>query len=136
MRVARCLTPVLFSVSAALWSQEHGNQFKDLMSWGPNKETFKVTLTIRHAEGAFMASEQGFRWILIGGADTGTGPIPWDNIRSWSCGRPIGLTITTPNGSAEIGLKREDLLKVVNRYLKKYASAALDTTKGCSPEQF
>lgn len=83
-----------------------------------------------------MVSEQGFRWILIGGADTGTGPIPWEDISSWSCGRPIGLTITTPNGRAEIGLKREDLLRAVNQYLKKYAPAALDAARGCSPEQF
>jgi len=81
-------------------------------------------------------SEQGFRWILIGGAETGTGPIPWEDIRSWSCGRPIDLTITTPRGGAEMGLKREDLLKVVNQYLKKFAPAALDAAKGCFPEQF
>ena len=136
MRATRVLTLVLLSVPAALWSQEHGSQFKDVISWGPNKETFKVTLTIRRAEGALFVSEQGFRWILIGGADTGTGPIPWADIRSWSCARPIGLTITTPNAGAEIGLKREDLLKVVNQYLKKYAPAALDAAKGCSPEQF
>jgi hypothetical protein len=136
MRVARVLTLVLLSVPAALWSQEHGSQFKDLISWGPNKETFKVTLTIRHAEGVFMVSEQGFRWILIGGAGTDTGPRPWEDISSWSCGRPIGLTITTLHGRAEMGLKREDLLKVVNQYLKKYAPEALDAAKGCSPEQF
>jgi hypothetical protein len=134
MRVACVLTLVLLSVPAALWSQGHGSQFKDLISWGPNKETFKVTLTIRHAEGAFIVSEQGFRWILIGGVDTGTGPIPWEDIRSWSCGRPIGLTITTPQGFAEMGLQRDDLLKVVNQYLKKYAPAALDAAKGCSLE--
>jgi hypothetical protein len=136
MRVARVLTLVLLSLPAALWSQEHGAQFKDLISWGPNKETFKVTLTIRRAAGAFMVSELGFRWILIGGAETGTGPIPWEDIRSWSCGRPIGLTITTPHGFAEMGLKREDLLRVVNQYLKKYAPGAIDSAKGCFPEQF
>lgn len=132
MRGARVLLLVLLSVPAALWSQGHGSQYKDLISWGPNKETFKVTLTMRRAPGVFMVSELGFRWILIGGADSGTGPIPWEDIRSWSCGRPNGLTI---NDSA-IGLKREDLLKVVNQYLKKYAVTALDPAKGCSPEQF
>ena len=81
-----------------------------------------------------MVSEHGFRWLLVG--DPGTGPIPWDDIRSWSCGRPTSLTITMPQGVAEMGLKREDLLKVVNQYLKKYAPAALDAAKGCSPEQF
>jgi hypothetical protein len=138
MRVARVLTLVLLSVPAALRSQEHSSQFKDLISWGSNKETFKVTLTIRRAEGTFSVSEQGFRWMFIGGADTGTGPVPWEDVRSWSCGRPNGLTITTPNGGPgiAIGLKREDLLKVVNQYLKKYAPAALDAAKGCSPEQF
>jgi len=136
MRVARVLTLVLLSIPAALWSQEHGSQFKDLISWGPNKEAFKVTLSGRHAEGAFMVSESGFRVVLIGGADTGTGPIPWDDIRSWSCARRIGLTITTSHSGAEMVLKREDLLKVVNQYLKKYAPAALDEVKGCSPEQF
>jgi hypothetical protein len=35
-----------------------------------------------------------------------------------------------------MGLKREDLLKVVNQYLKKYAPASLDAAKGCSLEQF
>jgi hypothetical protein len=35
-----------------------------------------------------------------------------------------------------MGLKREDLLKVVNQYLKKFAPAALDAAKGCFPEQF
>jgi hypothetical protein len=35
-----------------------------------------------------------------------------------------------------MGLKREDLLKVVNQYLKKYAPAALDAAERCSPEQF
>ena len=136
--ITRALTLVLLSVPTGLWSQDHGGQFKDAISWGPNKETFKVTLTIRHYEGAFMVSEQGFRWIQIGGADTSTGPIPWDDIRSWSCGRPSGLTITTPNGGAgiSISLKREDLLKVVNQYLKKYAPAALDAAKGCFPDQF
>lgn len=135
MRVARVLTLVLLSVPAALWSQDHGSQYKDLISWGPNKETFKVTLTIRRAEGVFMVSEYGFRWILTGGAPTGTGPIPWADIRSWSCGRPIGLTIMMQQGGAEMGLKHEDLLKVVNQYLRKYAPAALDADKGCSPEQ-
>ena len=137
MRVPRVLTLVLLSVPGALWSQDHGSQFKDVISWGPNKQTFKVTLTSRRYEGTLLVSEQGFRWILIGGAETGTGPIPWEDIQSWSCGRPIGLTITTPNGGfTDIGLKREDLLKVVNQYLKKYAPAALDSAKGCSPEQF
>jgi hypothetical protein len=137
MRLARVLTLVLLSVPAALWGQEHGSQYKDLISWGPNKETFKVTLTIRQAEGVLMLSEQGFRWILIGGADKGTGPIPWEDIGSWSCG-PTNLMITvTPHGApAEIGLKHEDLLKVVNQYLRKYAPAALDTASGCSPESF
>jgi hypothetical protein len=136
MRVFRVLMLLLLSVPAALWSQEHGGQFKDLISWGPNKETFKVTLTTRRYEGALVVSDQGFRWILIGGIDTGTGPIPWEDIRSWSCGRPSGLTITTPHGGTEIGIQREDLLKVVNQYLKKYASEALDAAKGCSPERF
>jgi hypothetical protein len=132
MRLARVLTLVLLSVPAALWGQEHGSQYKDLISWGPNKETFKVTLTIRRAEGVFMLSEQGFRWILIGAA--AAGPIPWEDIGSWSCG-PANLTITvTPHVPAEIGLKHEDLLKVVNQYLRKYAPAALDTARGCSPE--
>lgn len=133
MRAARILTLVLLFVPT-LWSQDHGAQYKDAISWGPNKETFKVTLTVRRAEGVFMVSPQGFRWFLIGGADTGTGPLPWDDIQSWSCGRPMGLTITMPNGRADIGLKREDLLKLVNQYLKKYAPAALDPAKGCSPE--
>jgi hypothetical protein len=136
MGAAPVLTLVLLSVPATLWSQDHGNQYTDLISWGPNKQSFQVTLTIRRAPGVLMVSEQGFRWILIGGADTGTGPIPWEDISSWSCGRPIGLTITTPNGRAEIGLKREDLLRAVNQYLKKYAPAALDAARGCSPEQF
>jgi hypothetical protein len=35
-----------------------------------------------------------------------------------------------------MGFKREDLLKVVNQYLKKYAPEALDAAKGCAPEQF
>ena len=136
MRTARVLMCVLLSVPAALWSQDHGNQYKELISWGPNKETFKVTLGGRRAPGVFMVSELGFRWILVGGADTGTGPIPWDDIRSWSCARPSGLTITTEHGVGGMGLKREDLLKVVNQYLKKYAPAALDAAKGCSLEQF
>ena len=79
-----------------------------------------------------MASELGFRWFLVGGADTGTGPIPWNEIRGWSCSRPNVLTID----NAVIGLKRADLLKVVNQYLKRYAPAALDSEKGCPPEQF
>lgn len=136
MGTARVLALVLLSVPAAVWSQQHGSQYHDLISWGPYKETFKVILTIRRAPGVLTVSEQGFRWILIGGADTGTGPIPWEDISSWSCGRPIGLTITTPHVGTQIGLKREDLLKVVNQYLKKYAPATLDATKGCSPEQF
>jgi hypothetical protein len=82
-----------------------------------------------------MVSEQGFRWILIGGAETGTGPIPWEEIRSWSCGHPIKLAITTLHGSALMGMKREDLLKVVNQYLKKYAPAATDPARSCAPEQ-
>jgi hypothetical protein len=136
MRVIGVLTVVLLSIPAALWSQGHGGQFKDLISWGPNKETFKVTLTVRRYEGALIVSEQGFRWIQIGGADTGTGPIPWKDISSWSCGGHAGLTITTPHGGAEMGVKHDDLLKVVNQYLKKYAPAALDAVKGCSPEEF
>jgi len=136
VRAARVLMLTALSVPAALWSQDHGSQYKDLISWGPNKQTFQVTLTGRHAEGVFMASELGFRWFLVGGADTGTGPIPWGEISSWSCGQPFGLTITAPHTSAQIGLKREDLLKVVNQYLKKYAPAALDADRGCFPEQF
>src|SRR5512140_1635148 len=101
MRVACSLTLVLLSVPVALWSQDHGSQLKDLISWGPAKETFKVTLTIRRSEGAFTVSAQGFRWVLIGGADTGAGPIPWEDIRAWSCERPTGLIITTPHGSAQ-----------------------------------
>jgi hypothetical protein len=136
MRVARILTLVLLSVPAALWGQDHAGQFKDSISWGPNKEIFKVTLlTRRRYEGAFTVSEQGFRWILLGGVDTGTGPIPWEDIRDWSCGRSV-LTITTPHGDAEMRLKREDLLRVVDHYLKKYAPTALDQAKGCSTEQF
>lgn len=136
MRIACVLILVLLSVPAAIWSQDHASQFKDLISWGPNKETFKVTLTIRSAPGLFMVSEQGFRWILIGSADTGTGPLPWEDIGSWSCGRPIGLTITTRHGIMDIGFTREELLKVVNQYLRKYAPEALDAARGCSPEQF
>jgi hypothetical protein len=135
MRTVRVLTLVMLSVPAALWSQDHSSQYKDVISWGPGKETFKVTLTVRRAEGTLFVSEQGFRWILLGGADTGTGPIPWQRIRSWSCGR-LGLKISMPTTGADIGLKREDLLKVVNQYLKRYAPAALDTAEGCSPEQF
>lgn len=131
MRVARALTLVLLSVPAAFWCQDHASQYKDLISWGPNKETFKITMTLRRAPGVFMVSELGYRSILIGGAETGTAPIPWAEIRSWSCGRSTGLTI---NG-AEMGLRREDLVKVVNQYLKKYAAAALDPAVGCSPEQ-
>jgi hypothetical protein len=136
MRVARVLAFVLLSIPAALCGQDHGSQYKDLISWGPNKETFKVTLFARRAPGVFMVSELGFRWLLIGGVDTGTGPILWDDIRGWSCARSSGLTIVTEHGNAWLSLKREDLLKVVNRYLKKYAPAALDPTRGCSPEQF
>src|SRR5581483_7257402 len=132
MRVARILTLILLTVPAALWSQQHGSQYKDLISWGPNTKTFQVTWLLgRHTTGVFMVSELGFRWTLIGGADTGTGPIPWNDIRSWSCGQPSGLTVETPHGIAGMGLKREDLLKVVNQYLKKYAPAALDTARGC-----
>lgn len=134
MRVARFLTLMLLSVPTAVWSQDHGSQFKDLISWGPNKETFKVTLTIRHAGGSFAVSEQGFRWVVIGGADTGTGPIPWNDISAWSCGQRADLTITTSHGSAEIGISREDLLKVVNQYLRRYAPDALDANIGCSLE--
>ena len=83
-----------------------------------------------------MVSELGFRWIVIGGAETGTGPIPWQDIQNWSCARPSSVTITTEHGDAGMGLKREDLLKVVNQYLKKYAPAALDAAQGCTPEQF
>jgi len=72
MRTARVLTLVLLSVPAALWRQGHGNQYKDAISWGPNKETLKVTLTVRRTAGVFMASERGFRWLLVG--DAGTGP--------------------------------------------------------------
>jgi hypothetical protein len=133
MRVV--LTLLLLSVPAA-WGQDHGSQYKDLISWGPNKVTLKVTLTLRRAEGVFMVSELGFRWILVGGPDTGTGPIPWQDISSWSCGRPNGLAITTAHDGAQMGLKHEDLLKVVNLYLKKYAPAALDASRGCSPERF
>jgi len=136
MRSARVLTLVLVSVPAALWSQDHGSQYKDLISWGPNKETFKVTFPPRGAEGGFMVSELGFRWIRIGADDNGTGPIPWDDVRSWSCWRPMGVTIATEHGEAIMSLKRADLLKVVNQYLKKYAPAALDAAKGCSPEKF
>ena len=136
MRVARVLTLVLLSAPGALWSQDHASQYKDLISWGANKETFQVTLTPRRSPGGFMVSESGFRWFLVGGADTGTGPIPWQDIRSWSCGRPNDLTVTTAHGGADMGLKREDLRKVVNQYLKKYAPAALDAARGCSPEQF
>jgi hypothetical protein len=135
MRVARILTLILLSIPAALWSQEHGAQFKDSISWGPNKETFKVTLTKRRYEGTFAVSEQGYRWILLGGVDAGTGPIPWEDIRSWSCGRSV-LTITTPHGDAEMGVKHEDLLKMVDQYLRKYAPSALDQARGCAPEQF
>jgi hypothetical protein len=42
--------------------------------------------------------------------------------------------IETAHGRAEMGLKREDLLKVVNQYLRKYAPTALDAANGCSPE--
>jgi len=132
MRAGRVLTLVLLSVPAALWSQGHGSQYKDLVSWGPNKETFKVALTGRGGEGILMVSEMGFRWFRVGGGETGTGPIPWGDIGSWSCERPSALTIH----DAQIGLKREDLLKVVNQYLKRYAPAALDADRGGSPEQF
>ena len=134
MRAVRILTVVLLSLPAALRSQDHAGQFKDVISWGPNKETFKVSLTIRRAEGALMVSEQGFRWFMIGAAETGTGPIPWEDIRSWSCG-PAELVITaTPHGPAQIGLKHSDLVKVVNQYLRKFAPAALDANRGCSPD--
>lgn len=134
MRTVRFLTFVLLSIPA-LWSQDHGSQYKDLISWGPNKETFKVTMGGRNNAGVFWISEQGFRWFVIGGAETGTGPIPWQDISSWSCTRPTGLTIETPHGgSAAMILKREDLLKVVNQYLKKYAPAAIDEARGCSSE--
>jgi hypothetical protein len=132
MQVARVLAVAFLSVPAALWSQQHGDQFKDSVSWGPNKETFKITVGIRNYEGAFMVSEQGFRWIQLGFPDQGTGPIPWDDIRSWSCGGRFGLTVTTAQGAAEMRLKREDLLKVV-KYLNKYAPSALDADKGCLP---
>ena len=134
MRVARVLTIVLLSVPAALRSEDHASQYKDLISWGPNKQTFKVTVTGRHAEGEFI-SEQGFRLVVLGRADNGTGPIPWGDIDSWSCGRPISVSITTAHGGPQMFLNREDLLKVVNQYLRKYAPAALDATRGCSPEQ-
>ena len=135
MRAARVLTIVLLFVATALWGQDHGAQYKDLISWGPNKETFKMTLGFRRTPGVFMVSELGFRWILIGDAESATSPIPWGDIRGWWCGRPSDLTITTEHGDAGMGLKREDLLKVVNQYLKKYAPAALDAAKGCSPGQ-
>ncbi|MEO5922471.1 MAG: hypothetical protein ABIR70_01450 [Bryobacteraceae bacterium] len=132
MHVARVLTVVLLAIPAALWGQEHANQFKDLISWGPSKQTFKVTLTIRHAEGSFSVSEQGFRWTVVGSADIGTGPIPWEDIRGWSCEAPTRLLIATPHGTADMDLKREELLKVVDQYLKKFVPAALDAAKGCS----
>ena len=132
MRAARVFLLVLLSLPGALWSQEHGDQYHDSISWGPNKETFRVTLTSRRAEGTFLVSESGFRWFLLGGVDTGTGPLPWQDIRTWSCARPGRLTI---NG-ADINLKREDLLKVVNQYLKKFAPASIEPEKGCSPESF
>ena len=72
---------------------------------------------------------------LIGDAESNTGPIPWDDVRRWSCGRRSDLTITTEHGVAGMGLRHEDLLKLVNQYLKKYAPAALDAAKGCSPGQ-
>jgi hypothetical protein len=135
MRVARFLTLVLLSVPTALRGQDHGEQFKDSISWGTNKETFKVALTVRRRyEGAFTVSAQGFRWVVLGAADTGTGPIPWEDLSGWSCG-PYVLTMTTPLSYAQIGLKHEELLKVVDQYLRKYALAALDQAKGCSPDR-
>jgi len=132
MRAALVLALILLSVPAALWSQDHASQYKDVISWGPNKQTFQVTLTGRGAEGIFMVSEQGFRWFLVGGVETGTGPLPWGDIRTWSCSRQNVLMLD----NAVIGLKHEDLLKVVNQYLKKFAPAALDTAHGCAPEKY
>jgi hypothetical protein len=138
MRSAIVLTLSLLAATATFLGQDaHGTYYKDKLSWGENKETFKITLGPRRSEGVFMVSELGLRWASIVGEDRAGGPLPWDYLRSWSCGRGPALTVTIPNNDIPfaLGFQHDDLVRLVNQYLRKYAPEALDVQKGCAPER-
>ena len=102
MRGGAVLTILLLFLPVAILCQDHGSYYKDAFSWGQARQTFEVTLGGRALQGTFTASERGFRWIQIGSSDANTGPIPWDEIRSWSCRSGSRLSISIPNRFADI----------------------------------
>jgi hypothetical protein len=115
-----------------------GLLFSGLWGQAP-KQTFNVEVNIAMSSlpGTFTVSEQGYDWAITGKSQYHSeGLTPWKELRHWSCNGEIygfALTLHHQKGVSGFRFRHDDLVTVVNNYLKKYAGDKLDG-EGCNPE--
>jgi hypothetical protein len=122
--VSAVLLVGLLTIPVALWCQA--------------KESFKTRLSIGSGdvEATLTFSEKGYEWTTTGQYHS-NGLTPWSDVRTWACaGETYGfpLTLHHQTGVTIFKFRHDDLIIVVNKWLKKYAADKLDKGEGCKPE--
>ena len=104
--------------------------------WGQAKETFKtkISMGMSDFEGTFTVSTAGYSWTGTDGHYHSNGLIPWKDLRKWSCTGEVSgfaLDMHHQTGANTFRFRHDDLVVIVDKYLKKYVGEKLDG--GCNP---
>jgi hypothetical protein len=107
--------------------------------WGQTKETFKgeLSMGMGSASVTMTVSALGYEWSTADKHYSSEGLVPWKDVRRWSCGGEsygFPLTLHHQKGVTDIKFRHDDLVNIVDNYLKKYAGDKLDKQEGCRPE--
>jgi hypothetical protein len=95
------------------------------------KETFKtqVSMGMGSFEATFTVSESGYAWASTDGHWHSSGVVPWKDVRKWSCSGEVSgfaLDVHRQTGVNTFRFRHDDLVTIVENYLKKYAGDKME----------
>jgi hypothetical protein len=102
------------------------------------ERTFRMkrSMGLGELEGTFTVSARGWQWSSSPDGHYHNDGV-WSDIRTWSCSGEqygFGLTLHHQTGVDSFRFRHDDLVEIVDNYLKRFAPDKLDPKEKCNPD--